>query len=1058
MPAPLAIPLIAASPQLGAAIIAGGAAIGTYIAGQAFKNSYRGQTSAPNILKPSSTPQQFTDATADYLKAYSEYEVSRGQAFNNIASEKDIAREIAKNYNWIAVDEASGKLAILSDNQLAQGGALNVEVQGSNINFYNDTVTRLVPFENYGTDKLPLAVTRETPINIALSEDGTLPLIIDQEVVLNNKQLVAQTAIEYTNYNVDPSNITSVTDRDITIDLPLPPGIDVIDQGVQSSFAGIAPDLPIPAAPSLPGAGAQGGIGNDVVTPGFTVEDAIRTAGYLEDTPVVVAPDATGNAGTIELARQQEIAAVNAAASSTPTNPGVELPPPLARANFNSETQNQTNPNFVSQEKPKVNDAGGSQPLPSVRPNPLHAYSNWTYKFSFYALSRDKANMISSGKLKPGGEAALLQGAVLICSSGGSPEHSSAFPKDMYFGAVNLETVVGLSSRSRGTDLVKLDFEIIEPYNATLLPRLVALNTQLNGNADWGLGFYLLKLDFLGYDDAGNPVKIDKTTKYFPVSLVDVQFSVAAKHTMYKMSGVPYHQVSQSALDNTIPFHMEIVGGTVNEVFNANGPGSGQAVTNQAANALNERDAAEGGAPSAQVKASPVSKGVAKALNDNEEYIAKGNPGKKKNEYSFEFMDGIGDKEVFDATKYRNQGFAMSDPQGLLKMIDKTKNVFRIQAGTKISDLINIVLQMSKYYTDQYGKTDQGLNLHKIIPQVEFVSYDETTKLWQRKIKFVVKKHTVYGQDVENFGRKAPPGYSKKYQWLFSGQNKDVIDVDVNYKVAFYDIKNANERIRVASADGSAQQEQVSSDKSKKVGELNPRTYYASSIADMHNSAAKDRDAKTLSVEELFKRQFDSAGDNISLRLTIVGDPDLIQQDNILYGPLQTDEEFIADGSLNFQTREAYFYFEFKAPFNDYSDTDGLFQVNSNSTNSFNGIYKVLTVKSEFNRGKFTQQVTNVRVRTQSNESNSARSGDSTRAGFRQGGTDSVVESATYNLKPGDSNPIDVAGGLLSNAVTSTVDTITDAANQAINFAPDLAKDLINNNPGDPSVPTSPFG
>lgn len=1057
MPAPLAIPLIAASPQLGAAIGAGAAAIGAYIAGQSFKRSYEnGQISAPSILKPSSTPQQYTDATANYLKAYSEYETTRGKGFSSLQSDKDVATEIAKNYDWVAVDEANGKLAILADRDLAAGGSLNVEVKGSDINFYNDNVSRLVPFENYGTDNLPLAVTRETPINIALSEDGTLPLIVNQEVELSNRQLVAQTAIEYTNYNVDPSNIAAVTNQDITIDIPTPPGLDVIDQGVQGSFAGITgTDVPFIGNPSA--VGAQGGIGSDVITPGFTVEDAVRTAGYLEDTPTVSSPDSVSSAGSLELARQQEIAAVNAAAAGSANNPGVELPPPLSRANFNNETQNQTNPNYVSQESAKVNDLGGSKDIPKVRPNPLHAYSNWTYKFTLYALSREKANLVSSGKLKPGGEAALLEGAVLICSSGGSPEHSSAFPKDMYFGTVNLETVVGLSSRNRGTDLAKIDLEIIEPYNATLLPRLVSVNTQLNGNADWGLGFYLLKLDFLGYDDAGNPIKIDKTTKYFPISLLDFQFSVGPKHTLYKISGVPYHQVSQSALDNTIPFHMEIVGGTVNEVFNGNKTlaGTDPAVADGVRDGSPAGDGV--GATGGNV-GGPLVKGVAIALNDNETYIAKGNPGKKKNEFSFEFLDGIGEKEVFDATKYRNQGFAMSDPQGLQKFIDKTKNVFRIQAGTRISDLINIVLQMSKYYVDQYGKTDQGLNLHKIVPQVEFVSYDETTKLWQRKIKFVVTKHTVYGQDVENFGKKAPPGYSKRYQWLFSGKNQDVIDVDVNYKVAFYDIKNANERIRVASADGYAQQENATTDKNKKVGELNARTYYASSIADMQNTAAKDRDVKTLSIEELFKRQFDSVGDNVSLKLTIVGDPDLIQQDNILYGVVQTDDEFIGDGSLNYQANEAYFYFEFKSPFNDYSDSDGLFQVNDNSTNSFNGIYKVVTVKSEFSRGKFTQQISNVRVRTQSNENSSARNSDSARLGFRQGGTDTIAEDATYSLRYGDSNPIDIAGGLLSDAVSSTVDTITEAANQAVNFAPDLATDLINNNPGDPNVPTSPFG
>jgi hypothetical protein len=1066
MPAPIAIPLIAASPQIGAAIAAGGAAIGTYIAGQAFKRSYEsGQISTPGILKPNSTPQQFTDASANYLKAYSEYETTRGKGFSSLQADKDVATEIAKNYDWVAVDEASGKLAILADRDLAAGGDLSVSVTGSNVTVSNDVVLKNIPFENYGTDQLPLAVTQETAFNIALSDDGTLPLIVEQEVALSNLQLVAQSAIEYEKINPVSDNQTTILSNQTTAELPNGIGQDLVDQTVPNSslidnvnlseaIAAANQDLGLPPVQSF---------GEDVVNPAFSPEQVRITAGYLEDTPVVVAPDAITNASSFESARALEIAAAN----SLGTTPGVELPPPLARSNFNNATQSITNTRAVSQESPKTNTSAGSKPTPKERPNPLHDYVNWTYKISWYALSKDKANIISSGKLNPGGEGALTEGATPIMSSGGLKQHSNDFPYDMYFNSLTIESIVGVSGRSRGVDGISFDMEVVEPYNITLIPRLVQANNNLNGNKDWGLGFYLLKVEFIGYDDQGEPKIVPNTTKYFPFQMVNFTFKVGAKHTAYQIKGVPYHHMSQTALDNTIPFHMEIVGGTVEEIFNgskATATGSGSRGGGARDSSIATTDGVTGGN-----SGGPLVKGVAIALNENEDFIKKAYPKKEKNNFSFEFKDDMGSSKVNDPETYQTSAFAMSNPKKLDKYLDKTKNTFRIQNGTKISDLINIVLQMSDYYVKQYkpksSESDPILS-HKIIPQVTYGKYDCVTKTWQRDVKFVVKKHVIYGNDTEGFGKKAPPGYSKSYKWLFTGQNKDVLNVDIDYKVAFFDVKNANEKIKVLSKDGSAnvRDGDQANNEPCVIPELPARSILVSGIASQNNTGAKDRNIATLSLEELFHKQFDSAGDNISLNLQIIGDPDLLQQDNLLYSA-NTDgsQTFIPNSSVNFQDFEVYFNFEFKSPMKDYDDSTGLFQVNDATTNSFNGLYKIVKVKSEFRGGKFTQQIENYRVRTQSNSSGEART-SSSRSGFRQGGTDAVVENSTYTVNQNDSNPFDVAGGGFvtsegdSNPFTVAGGTTTDAANAAQNSTRDLTQELINNNPGDPNVPTSSFG
>ena len=57
------------------------------------------------------------------------------------------------------------------------------------------------------------------------------------------------------------------------------------------------------------------------------------------------------------------------------------------------------------------------------------------------------------------------------------------------------------------------------------------------------------------------------------------------------------------------------------------------------------------------------------------------------------------------------------------------------------------------------------------------------------------------------------------------------------------------------------------------------------------------------------------------------------------------------------------FKFNFISPTNDYQE-NGLFDVGGDS-GFFSGVYKVVTVKNSFRKGKFTQTLTNVRNRIQ---------------------------------------------------------------------------------------------
>jgi hypothetical protein len=167
-----------------------------------------------------------------------------------------------------------------------------------------------------------------------------------------------------------------------------------------------------------------------------------------------------------------------------------------------------------------------------------------------------------------------------------------------------------------------------------------------------------------------------------------------------------------------------------------------------------------------------------------------------------------------------------------------------------------------------------------------------------------------------------------------------------------------------------------------------------------------------------------------------VGDPDLIQQDNIMYGVNTDKNKLIYDfGSLNYLHYEAYFMFQFAIPRKDYDDETGLFDISSGNTNYFDGFYKIVSVTSEFRGGKFTQKLDNFKVSKQSNvkTDQSTVKTDSPKSTVK-------TEAPTGTLPiPSGTN---VARGV-EEAVTRAVQPITNAVRPAVEAVTNTVRDLI---------------
>ena len=922
-------------------------ALTAYIAGNAANITPDGSVNS-SVLAVSSSNLDFTTATSNYFNALSAFNSANTQNLD-VQSRIDIANEIVKNYDYVGVDK-TGNLVLLVDTSIYQGGNINISANRGLISYTNNTFAKTDTYQDYTTAGVQSALPPNSSADVRIGNEGIALVRPANDAPLSTSSFVAETVLQTTKA-ITPATPAAVNDP-LTFDAPQ----------LISTAATTVPVSPTGAA----------------YTDQITQTNPARSTSYLEDAAT------PSNANSVQLAASQNKANTAAqAVAKTQADPNLAV-----------STPTQTTSNGVITQSPTTT-AGPADPAQSTtgstgsaRINPLHNYATYTYKFSLYALPKDKANSISSGQISPGGEESIIQGATLILSSGGSAPGAKGarFKEDFFLDNLVMKSVVGVSARNRATDVVEISFDITEPYNVSLLPRLLATAGDVTGQQDWAMCFYVLRIQFIGYDSNGKSEVIPQTTKYIPFNFTNMEFDIGAKGAVYRCKAVPMNHWAQTQIDNDIPFHLELTGGTIDEIFN------GVTVPPVASGGARADETPRGKA----VGNTGMIMGISDALNKSEDDFKKNNVIEIPCRYYFKFQGGIGDKQVYDPQEFIKQGFRMSDVKNPTEQLprfvtlDKDKNTFRVQAGTKITDLINAVMQMSQFYTDQYASPspkDKPMYLHKIVPSVKFLEYDNLTNMWARETTYNVIPYAQFGNDAEGFGQKPPDSMVKDYKWIYTGKNRDVLDVKFSYKAAFLTLRNGGERAALQEGETAPNPPPAAGDQQPDPGEKPKKGMFPTRIkpvrglANMSNTGARNVNKKVFSIEELFHKQFDSVGDNIKLDITIVGDPDLIQQDNILYGANGGASPVYGNNAINFVTREVYFTFGFVTPLKDYNDQTGLFQVSDEAAEHFNGKYRITTVTSEFKGGKFTQKLENVRVKNQAATSNApARSSSGTQA------------------------------------------------------------------------------
>jgi len=701
------------------------------------------------------------------------------------------------------------------------------------------------------------------------------------------------------------------------------------------------------------------------------------------------------------------------------------------------------------------------------RRNELNNYSSYTYNIALYMLTpKEYIKMMKNPK------DAQSANKFLIARSGGigAGEKPEAKHFDVDFFIDNLQlTNMGMSpnTQTSNTNAVEISFELNEPNGVTLLERLQAqAKLSLEAEQSYIHAPYLLEITFKGYDDLGEPHSGDIKPKYIPIKIGSIKFSITNSGAVYRIKGFPFHQNVLSNIHSTIPINIQIKAGTVKDIFGHKATAQvGKEVIRE--NPLGDMDMTRTFTTTMEFKEEKVS--LTAAINSffkrrTKESTQKDKFGKESivaaeairaDVWEFDMAPGIGNAKIqsdrFDAlntsgrTKKVYEQYSAS-LRGQVRL-DKKKQLFRVNSGTNLIQLMNAIIVGSDYIDKnlldeveaaKVSKEPQGKQLQwfKIVPEIiDVVGWDSKAGRYKWHIKWTVVTNGIFYNDYAWAAQTKPKGKGvhKIYDYIFSGQNSEVLSFKLNLDAGYYNAITLGTGIPNAASDKGAT-------------DLVPGTNIVAQNAKTSGTGGTGTVTKRRS-QDLMTNIMHDGTDLMMADLDIIGDPAYLPVGDALFQSVGNrgaiwNKPFLPDGTINYDLTPTYIQVNLKTP-TDYNELTGFADPNQQhkySSSQFSGVYQILKTKSTFSGGVFTQNLSGFRTKMQPIGDNVGRSadeiGNTERKAFQQDIMQQVAAlQYLWRGYPGIANNLgakitNVASSAITNIGTNIIGRIASEVNQ----------------------------
>lgn len=544
---------------------------------------------------------------------------------------------------------------------------------------------------------------------------------------------------------------------------------------------------------------------------------------------------------------------------------------------------------------------------------------------------------------------------------------------DLFFRNVELISVPGLNAKARLTSVTNIKMELVEPSGITLLEKIKAAAFN-NGFLDHLDAPYMLTVEFKGFDENGKHIleNNDFVKRVIPIKLITMDIDVNQGGSYYNIQAVPYNEF---ALTNIYMYPR--TSGTLkstNKTF---------------------RDAVAD---------------LQRILNDQNEQETQ----KRYNQFPDRYDISISEKLDPDQ-QLSLDALAQADMTQTKVISAPGEETFELTM-MKFSPNVNILMTLEnlmkthpKYGAKSFEEwstavSSKGTNAFQ--PNSGLSSYfkyfrirtgieptkkfDEIRQTNSKIIKIVVEPYYISAYNLATAGITQDKNFrtyvAKAYNYIFTGENVDILNLDINYKVAYY-----QSRLKDLEANDARTFETTDKPEIEDTGTpTNREKWKANQFLPLKSEASlykSTTDGRTGKGDDRLDQFFDAitnpTADMVVINMEILGDPAWLGQSQFIPATPENSNGSSRDNNIdffrggetdniwnptlkcfNYDVGEPVINLTFKTP-QDFNDNTGVYELSSAREAVFSGLYKVTQVAHSFADGKFTQNLTMVRFNNQ---------------------------------------------------------------------------------------------
>lgn len=351
----------------------------------------------------------------------------------------------------------------------------------------------------------------------------------------------------------------------------------------------------------------------------------------------------------------------------------------------------------------------------------------------------------------------------------------SGVTADISIEDVSIISIEGFAPRSRTGTATQFTFTLREAYNARLMDQIYLASLEL-GISNYMKCPYYLELKILGRDKSSAPTSRSSASGrrwVYPMIITSFEASVSASGAVYSVRGAPYAQMAQMDQYGSFSESTTVNAGTVG------------AAINRVQDVLNERQRAA--SLSGQTKA---------------------------DKYEFVISDEMRNLKIVNVARTDEQS---SDkraqevaPDGSVSVVSNETSI-QINPGSSIVSILDTIMASSEEYQETAQKSispDENINdgdrvntmkrLHRVETETILGEYDVGRGDYSRTFRYVILPFDLGSKMVSPSETNADVSVAKhdeytrrnllqkRYAYLFTGENDQVIDFDLNFNFAWF--------------------------------------------------------------------------------------------------------------------------------------------------------------------------------------------------------------------------------------------------------------------------------